>query len=909
MLILKKIKIKNFISVGNLAIEIDLADHNKTIVVGGNGSGKEMPVSEPVLTPLGWSTMGAIRPGDYVIGSSGLPIKVLSIHPQGVKDVYTVKTMDGVDIRCGKEHLWSVWVHHHGKNILKTYTTQELIDKGVRKPSGNTRYTLPKFDGLQEGMSVSFGYALGYCLGNACFSASQLYVSYDDRIESKLLPLLESSLGIPSTSRVADGTHSGRSLYSWSTIHPEIAKYRDSGLSYDKCLHKDHSDWLLWDYQSRLELLQGLLDSDGSVCVDKRHIGQHLSFCSTSINLIVLVRDLVRSLGGRAGEPIAENRTHYKSGNCWNLAFRMSICPFKLHADKWRPSRRYVQSTISEIVQNDYQEEQVCITVDAEDQLYVTTGFKLTHNSSTLLDSIVYALYGIAYRNINKNQLINSTNKAELLVELDFSCTNNEYKVVRGQLPNVFDIYVNGTKLNELSSVKEQQKYLEEHIIKINYLTFSNIAILGSCNYIPFMEQPILVRRTLIEELLDINLFAQMLIVAKEKNKELYDEIKSITSDIKSANEQIVLLESFINTISNVVEIDNSEEITRLQQEKININSQIATLATNKNELELKLSNIANPQQDITKIKNFVAEYNATIKLATKQIKFYEINDACPTCTQPIDPSLKAESILTRTNNIDILTGKLSNANKAIDYRQKVISDIQQLETEKRDCEQKIRNFKNDISSINNRISRLSVVVPKSNQNELNEYTQKLTNTKLTLSSLYERLKLLKLDKNNYELVVKLLSDSGIKSKILEKYLPYFNSYINNYLTIFGLNINFKFNSLFKEVINSRDKENFSYESFSEGEKMKISLAIMLSFRDLASLKSTNSTNILIMDEVFDSSLDYDSNLNLMNIINNMTDHNIYIITHRNDVAVDDFDRVMEFTKVNGFTKIDYPTN
>jgi DNA repair exonuclease SbcCD ATPase subunit len=170
-------------------------------------------------------------------------------------------------------------------------------------------------------------------------------------------------------------------------------------------------------------------------------------------------------------------------------------------------------------------------------------------------------------------------------------------------------------------------------------------------------------------------------------------------------------------------------------------------------------------------------------------------------------------------------------------------------------------------------------------------------------------LDLLKVDKNNYDIVVKLLSDSGIKSKILEKYLPYFNSYINNYLNIFGLNINFTFNSLFKEIICARDKQNFSYESFSEGEKMKISLAIMLSFRDLASLNSANSTNILIMDEVFDSSLDYDSNNNLMSIINQMVDHNIMIITHREDVAIDDFDRVMQFSKVDGFTKIAYPTN
>jgi DNA repair exonuclease SbcCD ATPase subunit len=909
MILLKKLKIKNFISVGNVPIEIDLCNHNKTIVVGSNGTGKEAPISEPVLTPLGWSTMGAIRPGDYVIGSAGTPIKVLSIHPQGVKDVYTVKTMDGVDIRCGKDHLWSVWVKRHGKNVLITKTTQELIDNGVRKSSDNTaRYTLPKFDGLQEGISVSFGYALGYCLGNGCFSQGQLKVSYDDRIESKLLPLLESSLGIPTNSR-NNGGHSAQSGYSWSAIHPEIAKYRDSGLSHDKNLHKDHSDWLLWDYQSRLELLQGLLDSNGCVGLSKADGRPRSSFSSTSINLIVLVRDLVRSLGGRACEPIADNRTHYKSGNCWNLSFRLPVCPFKLHDDRWRPSRRSMQSTISEIVQNGYQEEQVCITVDAEDQLYVTTGFKLTHNSSTLLDSIVYALYGVAYRNINKSQLINSTNKAQLLVELEFSSSNNEYKIVRGQQPNVFDIYINGEKLNELSSVKEQQKYLEDHIIKINYLTFSNIAILGSCNYIPFMEQPVLVRRTLIEELLDIKIFAEMLVVAKERNKELYDEIKSISNDIKSNNEQVVLIQSFINTITNTTVVDNSEEINRLNLEKDSINKNINLLMLEKDKLELELSGFSDPQPHITKLKTYVSDCNAAIKLDNKQIKFYESNNTCPTCTQSIDPTLKRDSILKFKSDIQSFETKLDIATKKLNSGQAILSDIQKLTSRKTEHAQKMKNLNSELTSIDNRISRLSIVIPKSNNSDITEYNDKLTNTKANLESLYNKLDLLKVDKNNYDIVVKLLSDSGIKSKILEKYLPYFNSYINNYLNIFGLNINFTFNSLFKEIICARDKQNFSYESFSEGEKMKISLAIMLSFRDLASLNSANSTNILIMDEVFDSSLDYDSNNNLMSIINQMVDHNIMIITHREDVAIDDFDRVMQFSKVDGFTKIAYPTN
>jgi hypothetical protein len=346
------------------------------LVVGLPSSGKEQPISEPVLTPNGWSTMGQLRPGDYVIGSSGLPIKVLSIHPQGVKDVYTVETTDGVQIRCGQDHLWSVYHAIHSTPTLVLRTTHELIERGVIKPCGRPRYTLPKFDGLQQGKSIDYAYALGYCLGNGGFSTGLLTVSYHSNIQDQIIPLLQSTLGLPTNSRI-NGGFSGQSTYSWSKIHPEIAKYRNSGLSQDKHLHKDHTDWLLWDYDSRLELLRGLLDSDGTVGKN----GSNNSFCSTSINLLVLVRDLVRSLGGRACEPNQENRTHYKSGYCAELSFRMPVCPFKLKVDNWHISEYSMQSSVKSITIDDYQEDQVCIKVDAIDSLYVTTGFKLTHNT------------------------------------------------------------------------------------------------------------------------------------------------------------------------------------------------------------------------------------------------------------------------------------------------------------------------------------------------------------------------------------------------------------------------------------------------------------------------------------------------------------------------------------------------
>jgi DNA repair exonuclease SbcCD ATPase subunit len=551
----------------------------------------------------------------------------------------------------------------------------------------------------------------------------------------------------------------------------------------------------------------------------------------------------------------------------------------------------------------------VPITIDLSSyNKTLVTGINAAGKSSTLLDSVVFALYGTAYRNINKNQLINTINESGLLVSIEFSIYTNNYKVVRGVQPAIFDIYVNGTKTNELSSIKEQQRFLEEEILKINYLTFSNIAILGSANYIPFMDQPLATRRTLVEELLDINLFSQMLGLAKDSSRELVDNIKQLMSDIKSLKEQISLVESFIYTITNKVdEVDNTERITELTEKLHNINGEIEKANASKLLYQEQLSKLENPQQHITKVQSFVSTFESQVKIENKKLKFYQANDSCPTCTQPIEVNFKDNAIKESDVLVAELQNKIIKAKSLLDNKYKILSIIDTLNTNIKNIDYDIRNYNRVVSDVNQQLKILAKKPQqKSNIGDLDSYRKKLVDFNASLAESYAKLEILKSEKLDYDIVIKLLSDSGIKTKILEKYLPYFNSYINKYLSIFGLNINFNFNSLFKEVIKCRYKDTFTYNSFSEGEKMKISLSIMLAFRDLASLKSTNSTNLLIMDEIFDSSLDFDSNQNLMTILNGMVDNNIFTITHRNDVNAEDFDRTMVFSKVNSFTKIDY---
>jgi DNA repair exonuclease SbcCD ATPase subunit len=819
MLILKKIKIKNFISIGNQFEEIDFTSANKTLVIGENGTGKEMPISEPVLTPNGWSTMGQLKPGDYVIGSSGLPIKVLSIHPQGVKDVYTVKTIDGVDIRCGKEHLWSVYID----DIFKTVTTGELLEKYI-----NTSFCkLPKFSGLQGGErfgdthSSLYSYTYAYALG--------FYAATHNRVDEHL------------------------------------------------------TNFINYNYDSRLAILRGLMDAGG--LVDNVHI---VTFTSDSENILNIVRGIVGSLGGLS-YPYRPNK----------ISIMMPICPFRMKAlaNRWKFTDFDFRTIINSITIEDYQEEQVCITVDAEDQLYVTTGFKLTHNSSTILDSVVYALYGTAYRNINKNQLINNLNKSELLVELEFKNGENDYRVVRGQSPNIFDIYKNGEKMPELSSIKEQQRFFEEEIIKINYLTFSNIAILGSSGYIPFMEQPLATRRALIEELLDINLFGQMLSVAKDSSRELGEELRSQKETISHTEDSIKLLEGFIesDTIDYSQEIETVNE--NLAESLSNLNEKIAKKA----DFTEQLQKTVDYSKDINKLNDYTIEFKTIIKNENKKLKFYEQYDHCPTCNQNIDVVLKQDTTNKSNNTIDEYKTKIERAEQVLKTKKGHQDKYLNLKASLTNIEYEISHIKRQIKEYENRISELKKYTQK---RDISGYTQQLDILRTNLLSYQQHFNTLKVDVSNYAIVIKILSDSGIKSKILEKYLPYFNNYINQYLKIFQFDINFQFNSLFKEQINSRHRIGFTYDSFSEGEKMKISLSIMLAFRDLASLKSTNSTNILIMDEIFDSSLDLQSTQNLMSILNTLVDHNIFIISHNSNVSRDDFDRTLLFSKDREFTKI-----
>lgn len=527
--------------------------------------------------------------------------------------------------------------------------------------------------------------------------------------------------------------------------------------------------------------------------------------------------------------------------------------------------------------------------------------------SSSCIDSITFALYGKSHRNIRKDQLINSTNEKDLLVELWFNIGSTEYKIERGLKPNIFEIYIDSIKQNSLSNIKDMQAFLENDILKMNYVAFVNVAILSSSDYIPFMQQTLATRRLLVEELLDINIFGDMLVIIKERIKLVNAEIKDFDYQIASLNKQIEIQKKLISNIentNNLSTIDNKIKIDELINSNNKLSSDIEKINNVYDKLILDLDNYVNSYELNNKFLMYINTYKNKIKEHQKTLKFYNDNNSCPTCTQELNAVDKQQHIITCNKKISELTLGIETVLKKqevclieISKHKKIQSDINNLDKIKSNKQYQLNTNNTQIVKYQN-----PVII---DTNQLTTETENLILQQNRIAQYLIDLVNAKKDLENYQVISHMLSDNGIKSKIIDKYIPLFNKYINNYLEQFGVYINFIFDNTFKESIKSRYRDMFSYSSFSEGEKIKISLSIMLAFRDLARLKNSVNTNLLIMDEIFDSSLDFESNKNLMGILKTMSDTNIIIISHRNDLKEDDFDRVLHFRKEHNFSVID----
>jgi DNA repair exonuclease SbcCD ATPase subunit len=529
---------------------------------------------------------------------------------------------------------------------------------------------------------------------------------------------------------------------------------------------------------------------------------------------------------------------------------------------------------------------------------------------STMLDALCFVLFNKAFRKIVKNQLINSTNEKECLVEIEFDISDKEYKVIRGIKPNIFEIWIDGVLQNQVAASNDQQKYLEDTILKLNYKSFTQIVILGSASFVPFMQLSTAHRREVVEDLLDIKIFSAMNSILKEKIRNSNEKIKEFTLLEKSIEEKILMQTEFIeelekrgkenieqkqNKIQELsdLEVSVSDEIDSIQKKVITLNSQLE-----------EFSDATTKLKKLTSLKGKIQQKVISI---SEEHKFFNENSVCPTCKQSIEEDFRSNKVNEiETNSKDLKEGYVE--------LEKTIEDEEKREEQFIQISKEITRLNNEISKDNVCISNYRKNI-KELQNEIQTITEQFENKNIEtekLKSLYKEKEDNFKKKSKYKETVNyfdfaqlLMKDGGVKSKIIQKYIPLMNQQINKYLQLMDFYINFTLDDEFKENIKSPIHEDFSYESFSEGEKMRINLAILFTWREIARMKNSVSTNLLILDEVFDSSLDNTGTDYFTKIIKYVIkDTNVFVISHKTDELIDKFDRIITFEKVKGFSKI-----
>ena len=546
------------------------------------------------------------------------------------------------------------------------------------------------------------------------------------------------------------------------------------------------------------------------------------------------------------------------------------------------------------------------LTIDlSSNQITAIIGKNGTGKTS-LIEAIYYALYGKSYRKVPLSNLVNSINKKNMLVELNLTVNNKNYLIRRGYKPKIFEIYQNNELIDQN---KDYQEYLEKYIIKCNPKTFTQVVMLGSVSFTPFMELDAKSRRELIEDLLDLNIFSIMNSILKEKISSNKINIINNNADIKSKESSIESAIKAQNTIHTLYK----DEIHKLKIENDNFKLDNLEIEDLLNELELNINKIDYDNDKLIKFNthltnliNSISNNNYKISELSKEIDFYNHVDTCSKCKQNIDIEFKTNIISTNTENINVIKNENLDIDKRIAIGKEKILLILQNKKEYDDLKNKLNNYKTKINNNNYNITK--------NLNKIKELNNLLsTETVFDFVTLNNELEFLKIEKNDLEQEkllldksVNLLKDGGIKSLIIKKYIPTINSLINKYLELFDFYIKFELNENFEEKILSRHKDDFSYQSFSQGEKSRINLAILFAFRDIAKIRNTSNINLLIFDEVFESALDTDGVDFLMKILNTFDNNtNMFIITHNDSLKESEyFEKTIELIKVNNFTKI-----
>ena len=527
---------------------------------------------------------------------------------------------------------------------------------------------------------------------------------------------------------------------------------------------------------------------------------------------------------------------------------------------------------------------------------------------STILDALCFGLFGKPFRNINKPQLLNSVNGSGCIVEVEFKIGSKEIKVIRGIKPSVFEIYINDKMYNQDANVRDYQKYLEQQILKLNYRSFTQVVILGSSTFVPFMQLKSRHRREVVEEILDIQIFSLMNMLLKQKLKTISDDIRDVDYQRELTTDKVGLQKKYIDDVKKNKDkliVEKTNLISGNEEDIFSRKSAIEKLQQENTNLLIQISDTDKVKDNYNKLKDIKSTLVEKHKSHSRTVGFFENNDDCPTCQQHIDEIFRQDMISDKQKEVTKFSNGLKELEEELQksrHRQKEISGIadtiRENEVQMAKDNSSVVQLEKFNSTLHAEVAQLETGdVSKEDYNKLNELKESLNTIEDHKSKLRE-------DMTYAEAAKNMLQDTGIKTKIIKQYLPIMNRLINTYLTSMEFYVNFTLNESFEETIKSRYRDEFTYDSFSEGEKMRIDLALLFTWRAVAKMKNSTNTNLLMLDEIFDSSLDSTGTDEFLKILNTLGDENVFVISHKQDVLVDKFRSTIKFEKVKNFSHV-----
>ena len=527
---------------------------------------------------------------------------------------------------------------------------------------------------------------------------------------------------------------------------------------------------------------------------------------------------------------------------------------------------------------------------------------------STVLDALCFALFGKPFRTISKSQLINTVNAMETVVEIEFSIASRNYKVVRSIKPNKFEIWQNDIMINQEANSRDYQKILEQQILKLNYRSFTQVVILGSSTFVPFMQLKARFRREVVEDLLDIKIFSTMNLLLKQRLKDLVTELQEVEYNYKLCGEKITMQSTHIENIKNNADLIIKEKQSNYENNSVELDKKVnnkKSLEENQKGLFTSVEDQINIESKDVKLKDLRSTLTEKQKEKDRMIKFLSENEDCPACEQHIDKEFKSQMISTKETEKKEIVDGLTKMEDELNKTKVRLNEISKVTNEIQDNSIQIASLNTSIQELEKYQVKLSEEIKELEKSTIdNSDEEQLKILQEEFEGIEKNRKDLKEEKVYKEASKAMLQDTGIKTKIIKQYLPIMNQLINKYLASMEFYVNFSLDENFDETIKSRFRDNFNYASFSEGEKMRIDLALLFTWRAIAKMKNSTNTNLLILDEIFDSSLDSAGTDEFLKILNTLEGENVFVISHKQDVLVDKFKHTLKFEKNKNFSKM-----